>query len=58
MEDNLFWSQDGEPHWLRGLGFYDEVYEKRNGRWVYVWRRLTRLKVSMSPGADLAKRQI
>ena len=56
MEDNLFWSQDGEPHWLRGWGFYEEVYEKRNDRWVYVWRRLTRLKVDMSAGGDLAKR--
>jgi hypothetical protein len=56
MEDNLFWSQAGEPHWLRGWGFYEEVYEKRDDRWVYVWRRLTRLKVDMSAGGDLAQR--
>ena len=53
MEDYLSWTQDGEPHWLRGYGFYDETYEKRDGRWLYVWRRLRRLKVDMSRGAVL-----
>jgi hypothetical protein len=51
MEDNLYWDQDGEQHWLRGFGFYDEKYEKRDGEWVFVWRRLSRLKVLMSEGA-------
>lgn len=53
MEDYLSWRQDDQEHWLRGYGFYEEVYEKRDGRWVYVWRRLTRLKVGMSEGAVL-----
>jgi hypothetical protein len=53
MEDFLTWPQDGEEHWLRGYGFYEEVYEKRGGRWVYVWRKLTRLKVVMSEGGVL-----
>jgi hypothetical protein len=53
MEDFLTWEQDGREHWLRGYGFYEEVYERRDGRWVYVWRRLTRLKVNMSEGAVL-----
>jgi hypothetical protein len=56
MEDYLSWTQEGEPHWLRGYGFYEETYEKRDGRWVYVWRRLTRLKVDISPGGDLSLR--
>jgi len=53
MEDYLSWMQGGEKHWLRGYGFYDETYEKRDGRWVYVWRRLRRLTVDRSPGAVL-----
>jgi hypothetical protein len=53
MEDYLSWRQGEAEHWLRGYGFYDETYEKRDGRWVYVWRRLTRLKVDMSPGGVL-----
>jgi hypothetical protein len=53
MEDFLSWRQDDREHWLRGYGFYEEVYEKRDGRWVYVWRRLTRLKVNMSEGGML-----
>jgi hypothetical protein len=53
MEDYLSWRQGEAEHWLRGYGFYEEIYEKRDGRWVYVWRRLSRLKVDMSPGAVL-----
>lgn len=52
MQDYLSWKQGDQDHWLRGHGFYEEVYEKRDGEWVYVWRRLTRLKVDMSEGAD------
>jgi hypothetical protein len=51
MEDKLYWKQGGEDHWLHGMGFYDERYEKRDGRWVFVWRRLSRIKVLTSPGA-------
>jgi hypothetical protein len=53
MEDFLTWQQDGREHWLRGYGFYEEIYEKRAGRWIYVWRRLTRLKVNISEGGVL-----
>jgi len=53
MTDYLSWKQGEEEHWLYGYGFYAETYEKRDGRWVYVERRLTRLKVDMSPGAKL-----
>jgi hypothetical protein len=51
MEDNLYWKQGDEEHWLRGFGFYHEVYEKQDGKWVFTWRRLERLKVLTSPGA-------
>jgi hypothetical protein len=51
MEDNLYWKQGDEDHWLRGFGFYEERYEKRDGRWVFVYRRLKRIKVLTSPGA-------
>src|SRR5579872_1488426 len=33
MEDNLYWKQDGEDHWLHGYGFYHETVEKRDGVW-------------------------
>ena len=51
MEDNLFWKQGGEDHWLHGFGFYYETYEKRDGKWMFATRRLKRLNVQMSPGA-------
>ena len=55
MEDNLFWRQGDEEHWLHGFGHYHERYEKRDGQWVYVYRRLTRLRVTTSPGARLGE---
>lgn len=54
MTDYVSWKQGEQAHWLHGYGFYEETYEKRNGQWVYVARRLTRLKVDVSPGGDLA----
>jgi hypothetical protein len=56
MEDYLSWRQGDEQHWLRGYGFYEEIYEKRDGRWVYVWRQLRRLKVDTSYGAELPRK--
>jgi hypothetical protein len=58
MEDYLSWRQGGEEHWLRGYGFYHETYEKRDGRWVYVRRMLRRLKVDMSPGGDMSRKDV
>src|ERR1700740_643144 len=26
MEDNIFWRQGDEEHWLQGFGFYHETY--------------------------------
>jgi len=51
MEDNLYWKQGDEDHWLHGYGFYYETCEKRNGEWVFTARSLKRTRVATSPGA-------
>lgn len=51
MEDNIFWTQGEEEHWLQGFGFYHETYEKRDGRWVFTSRQLKRTHVRTSQGA-------
>lgn len=53
MEDNIYWKQGDEDHWLRGFGFYHETYEKRDGTWLFTSRRLERLHVLTSPGAQI-----
>ncbi|TVV76628.1 nuclear transport factor 2 family protein [Sphingomonas solaris] len=52
MEDNIFWKQGDEEHWLNGFGFYPESYEKRDGTWVFTRRQLKRTHVRLSPGAN------
>lgn len=54
MEDNIYWKQGEDDHWLRGFGFYHEIYEKLDGRWLFTFRRLERIHVLTSPGADMA----
>jgi len=54
MEDNLFWMQGDEEHFLHGFGFYHETCEKRGGEWLFTFRRLERLWVKTSPGAQLS----
>jgi hypothetical protein len=51
MEDNIFWMQGDEEHWLQGFGFYHECYEKRGGQWLFTRRQLKRTHVRLSPGA-------
>jgi hypothetical protein len=51
MEDNIFWKQGDEDHWLQGFGFYHETYEKRDGQWLFTSRPLKRIHVRTSPGA-------
>lgn len=51
MEDNLYWKQGDEDHWLHGTGFYHETYGRRDGRWVFTSRRLQRITVRTSPDA-------
>ncbi len=55
MEDNLWWKQDDGDHWLHGFGFYHEKCEKRDGEWLFTYRRLERIRVMTSPGARLNK---
>ena len=51
MEDNIFWKQGEEEHWLQGFGFYHETYEKRDGIWLFTSRKLKRTHVRTSVGA-------
>jgi hypothetical protein len=53
MEDNLYWKQDDEDHWLHGYGFYHETCEKRDGVWLFTTRSLKRTRVMTSPGARI-----
>ena len=53
MEDNLFWTRNGEKQWLRGFGFYHETYVKgQDGQWRFSFRRLDRTHAETSPGAS------
>ncbi|CAN7599560.1 nuclear transport factor 2 family protein [Phenylobacterium sp. LjRoot219] len=58
MEDNIFWRQDGEEHWLQGFGFYHETYEKRDGVWVFTSRQLKRTHVRTSAGAMMGAQRL
>jgi len=51
MEGMSFWQQDGADHWFQAFGHYHEVYEKRDGRWVFTWRKLTYYHTRKSAGA-------
>jgi hypothetical protein len=54
MEDNLFWTRNGEKQWLRGFGFYHERYARgQDGQWRFTYRRLERTHAETSPGATL-----
>jgi len=52
MEDNLFWTRNGEKQWLKGYGFYHETYVKGDdGKWRFCYRKLERTHAESSPGA-------
>lgn len=54
MEDNLFWTRNGEKQWLRGFGFYHETYVRGpDGQWRFSFRKLERTQAETSPGASL-----
>ncbi len=54
MEDNLFWTRNGEKQWLRGYGFYHETYLRGlDGRWRFSYRKLERTHAETSPGASI-----
>lgn len=48
MEDNIFWNEAGEAHWMQGFGFYHESYEKLGGTWLFVKRQLKRTHIQTS----------
>jgi hypothetical protein len=52
LEDQHFWKQGEEDHWLHGFGFYHERYVKRDGRWLFIRRRIQRTMIRASPGAN------
>jgi SnoaL-like domain len=53
MEDNLFWTRNGEKQWLRGFGFYHETYVRGSDRlWRFSFRKLERTHAETSPGAS------
>jgi hypothetical protein len=52
-EAHLSWKQGEAEHWLHNWGYYEEVYEKRGGRWLFVERKEHSLKRIMSPGGVL-----
>lgn len=45
MEDEIFWDEGDEKHWLHGFGFYHETYEQRGGEWLFTSRKLKRTDV-------------
>jgi len=58
MEDNIFWKQGDEEHWLHGFGFYYETYELRDGKWLFTSRRLKRTHVRTSQGAITSRTNV
>ncbi len=58
LEDMQFWKEDGRPHYQHGFGFYHERYARRNGQWLFTYRRLDRTHVIISPGSRRAERAL
>lgn len=56
MEDRLYWTQGGKPHWIHGWGHYHERYRCERGVWRFCYRRLDRQRVEMSDGGNLQER--
>jgi hypothetical protein len=52
MEGVSVWQQGDVAHWFQAFGHYHEAYEKRDGRWLFTWRKLTYCHTRKSPGAD------
>ena len=54
MEDNLFWTRNGERQWLRGFGFYHQTYvRERDGQWRFSYRKLERTPAETSAAASI-----
>jgi hypothetical protein len=50
MEDRLWWTNGHQEEHLHGYGHYHEEYRKVDGQWLISSRKLTRLRVDMTPG--------
>jgi hypothetical protein len=50
MEDRLWWSNGDTEEHLHGYGHYHEEYRKVDGTWLISSRKLTRLRVDVTPG--------
>ena len=54
MEDNLFWTRNGERQWLRGFGFYHQTYVREaDGQWRFSYRKLERTRAETSAAASI-----
>jgi hypothetical protein len=49
MEDHLWWRNGERDEFLHGYGHYHERYRKVGGQWLICYRKLTRLRVDMTP---------
>jgi SnoaL-like domain len=50
MEDRLWWANGDTEEHLHGYGHYHEEYRKVDGRWLISYRKLTRLRIDVTPG--------
>jgi hypothetical protein len=50
MEDHLWWQNGDRVESLHGYGHYHENYRKVDGQWYICYRKLTRLRVDVTPG--------
>jgi len=50
LDDNQLWREKGELKTLWGAGYYHEKYVKRDGKWLFISRRLDRLHVTVPDG--------
>ena len=50
MEDRLWWSNGDTEEHLHGYGHYHEEYRNVDGMWLISSRKLTRLRVDVTPG--------
>jgi len=51
LDDNQVWRENGELKRIWGAGFYHEKYVKRDGKWLFISRRLDRLHVDATEGS-------
>lgn len=52
LEDQHYWKQGEAEHRLQGFGWYHENYALRDGKWLFVSRRIERVRVMATPGAE------